>query len=123
LITFIRHEIEEGCKLVLHEELHSFGGMYYWSKHNENVEQVIVAYCSDEPVGSLIYLKEPTEAYDYPVNIGVFVKPDYRRNGIGTMLIQELMYMGYTDIKFWTKGPKDKIRHNFFTKAIGKVPV
>ena len=71
----------------------STGSMLRWSRKRSKIRDIIVASHNDKYIAACVLLN--CLVTEYPgdeINIGVFVKPDYRRLGVGSeimKLIQE----------------------------------
>lgn len=83
---------------------------YMASDDLDLVEFAAVAYVENKPVASFLKMRQARCSY---YNIGIYVRPKYRRRGIGTQLIKSMplkfkkgvsYYDGtYESSKFWKK--------------------
>jgi GNAT superfamily N-acetyltransferase len=78
---------------ILESELHNdwrgtmMGWSYDFKDHPKEITGIGVAYWGELPVGSIIFINRPGLHW----KVGVWVHPDYRRQGIGTTLLLRLV--------------------------------
>ena len=97
-----------------HSLFTSDGMLKYWYNAPQGVEQIALARIDGQYVGCGLllkgnYLAEGNEL----INIAVFVKKNYRRQKIGTQLIQHIQQHTDRELILWSKG----FRSDFFKKA------
>jgi GNAT superfamily N-acetyltransferase len=100
--TIVRSRIEEWSQVCLQEEVHAGKwGTMQEEFRNQGIEyrSLVIAKNDDgEVIGAASQLRQPAwgglHAQQHygrdEYNIGVFVKPEYRRQGIGKKLVQKL---------------------------------
>lgn len=65
------------------------GSMLRWSRKRSHIHDIIVASADDKYIAACVLLNRLV--MEYPgdeINIGLFVKPDYRRMGVGSHIMQ-----------------------------------
>lgn len=93
-------EIENASRICLKEHLHKYSGgvLYDWYNYafgtyscnyekRYSVSNIFIYFIENQPVGAFVILNKAYVGYD-GANCSVFVKREYRRQGIATELIQ-----------------------------------
>ncbi len=94
------------CKDLIKAKLYQYKTWQLYRLYTEEqhrIQRMVVAYEEESPVAVAVFFDPPIN----DINISVFVSKDYRRQGIGTQLIQLLAVerpsvyrIGYRD-RFW----------------------
>ena len=100
-------QIARACKLIQRYELHAdkdFFMLYRWSKNPKSFDRVCIAWENSVPLGCSVLVSELSDKAD----IAVYVKPEYRRRGIGTKLAEKVGFnndlrftANHSNMKFW----------------------
>lgn len=95
-------KIEKWCELGLEHRVHFRNGegmLEEWYQKPGNIRAMAITFYKGKPIGIAVVLKRgwrpcPLVA---PVNVGVYTKSNYRRQGIGTELIHRCeRLLGYS---------------------------
>ena len=77
------------------------GSMLRWSRKLSDVKDIFIASIGETNIGALILLNAPKNEYPgVKINIGVYVKSSFRRQGIGTQLV-EASRLKYPDFQIY----------------------
>ncbi len=90
-VTSYPRTVRAFCQEILKHRLHRQNGMMAdWVCDPESVRCIAVAYNDKKvPVGAALLLKERCRISD--THIGVYVKAQLRRQGIGTLLVKKML--------------------------------
>ena len=62
--------------------------MYNWTWEPENIRCIVVCRTANKPVGVGVIVKE---SFGSEPNMGIFVHPDYRGQGIGKQILEQII--------------------------------
>ena len=90
--TTDRVRIERWCTKGLEHRIHfrdHIGLMEDWYHDYKNVDAVAIALCGRVPVGMAIVVDYYADGWTGRVNIGVYVRDNFRQLGIGAALVKK----------------------------------
>ncbi len=81
-------------EILLSKEIHNCGMMLEWYReevwdYKSIIKAISLAYSGREIIGACVLINEP-EWDNQEFNIGVYIKPDFRRRGIGRRLVERI---------------------------------
>ena len=123
--TTDRYEIEEWCTTALRCKLHSgtHGMFHKWFCEPKNFKGLAMVFDDGQPIGIAVWLSFKYDADEFAdtVNTGCWIKPCYRRIGLGSELITQIKALadepihGFTGLyhpnKFWVVNDADGRNH------------
>lgn len=98
------------CRLAREHRLcYSDGIMKIWYRYPSSVLSIAVAYHHKSLVGSAVAYNDVND-----VNVGIYVRRDYRRLGIGSRLFERIFPYACDPIRVWTGESRERFYEHAF---------